>query len=73
MIMLAPKGDILGISWKEFMTRLTLATVGLWWLVFSIPIFRDVPEPPGAQVEGPRINPLKAGFQRLSVTFHHLR
>jgi len=73
MIMLAPKGDILGISWKEFMTRLTFATVGIWWLAFSIPIFRHVPEPPGAWVEGPRINPIKAGFQRLGVTFHHLR
>ena len=73
MIMLAPRGDILGISWKEFMTRLTFATVGLWWLVFSIPIFRHVPEPPGARVEGQRLNPVKAGFQRLGVTFHHLR
>jgi len=73
MIMLAPKGDILGISWKEFMTRLTFATVGVWWLVFSIPIFRHVPEPPGAWVEGPRINPIKAGFQRLGVTFRDLR
>jgi UMF1 family MFS transporter len=73
MIMLAPKGDILGISWKEFMTRLTFATVGIWWLVFSVPIFRHVPEPPGARVEGPRINPIKAGFQRLGVTFRDLR
>jgi UMF1 family MFS transporter len=73
MIMLAPKGDILGISWKEFMARLTFATVGLWWLVFSISLFRHVPEPPGARVEGPRINPVKAGFQRLGVTFHHLK
>jgi UMF1 family MFS transporter len=73
MIMLAPRGDILGISWKEFMTRLTFATVGLWWLVFSIPIFRHVPEPPGARVESQRLNPVKAGFQRLGVTFHHLR
>jgi UMF1 family MFS transporter len=73
MIMLAPKGDILGTSWKEFMTRLTFATVGIWWLVFSIPIFRHVPEPPGAWVEGPRINPIKAGFQRLGVTFRDLR
>ncbi len=26
--------------------KLSLASVGVWWLVFSIPIFRVVPEPP---------------------------
>ena len=26
--------------------RLSLASVGIWWLVFSIPLFRRVPEPP---------------------------
>ncbi len=72
MIMLAPAGEVLGIPWKEFMTRLTFATVGIWWLVFSIPIFRHVPEPPGAAVEGLRINPLKAGFERLRTTFRSL-
>ena len=26
--------------------KLSLASVGVWWLVFSIPLFRTVPEPP---------------------------
>lgn len=72
MIMLAPEGEVLGISWTEFMTRLSFVTVGVWWLVFSIPLFRHVPEPPGAAIEGPRLNPIKAGFARLGKTFHSL-
>ncbi|MDY7039825.1 MAG: MFS transporter [Chloroflexota bacterium] len=72
MIMLAPEGEVMGISWTEFMTRLTFGTVGIWWLVFSIPIFRHVPEPPGSAGEGPRINSLKAGFARLGTTFRSL-
>jgi UMF1 family MFS transporter len=27
-------------------TKLSFASVGVWWLVFSIPLFRRVPEPP---------------------------
>ena len=27
-------------------TRISLASVGLWWLLFSIPLFRRVPVPP---------------------------
>jgi UMF1 family MFS transporter len=72
MIMFAPEGEVMGIPWTEFMTRLTFATVGIWWLIFSIPIFRYVPEPPGAMVAGPRINPLKAGLGRLGTTFRSL-
>ncbi len=33
---------------------LSLASVGVWWLVFSIPLFRSVPEPPGRVEAGER-------------------
>jgi UMF1 family MFS transporter len=73
MIMLAPKqGGFWGVPWSEWMPRLSFFSVGVWWLVFSIPIFRNVHEPAGAVVSGPRINPLKAGFQRLEHTFRDL-
>ncbi|MBN1935188.1 MAG: MFS transporter [Anaerolineae bacterium] len=68
MIMLAPDGEWRGISWTEWMTRFSFFSVGIWWLIFSIPIFRHVPEPPGLAVEGPRINPIKAGMQQLRRT-----
>jgi UMF1 family MFS transporter len=72
MIMLAPAGDLWGVPWAEWMPRFSFFTVGVWWLVFSIPILRNVPEPRGSVDEGPRINPLRAGLQRLRHTFHDL-
>jgi UMF1 family MFS transporter len=73
MIMFAPEGDLWGVPWAEWMPRFSFFSVGVWWFVFSIPIFRNVPEPPGAASEGPRINPVQAGFQRLRFTARHLR
>ncbi len=72
MIMLAPEGELWGVSWAEWMPRFSFFTVGIWWFVFSIPIFRNVTEPPGAAGDGPRIHPLKAGWQRLGHTARHL-
>ena len=55
--------------------RLSLASVGVWWLVFSIPIFRRVPEPPRRLEadESPSANLVKTGFIRLIETFRELR
>jgi MFS transporter, UMF1 family len=51
--------------------RLSFLSVALWWLVFSIPIFRRVPEPPAAvAVHG---HTLSSTFRRLGDTFGHLR
>jgi len=73
MILFAPKqGGFWGVPWSEWMPRLSFFSVGLWWLVFSVPIFRNVREPAGAAISGPRINPLRAGFQRLGHTFRDL-
>ena len=46
--------------------RLSFLSVALWWIVFSIPIFRDVPEPPSA-VE--RV----AGWAAVSASFARIR
>jgi UMF1 family MFS transporter len=56
-------------------TRLSFASVGVWWLVFSIPLFRRVPEParrvePG---ERPGANMFQTGVHRLIETFFELR
>lgn len=72
MIMLAPKGSLWGTPWKEWMSRFSFFSVGIWWVIFSIPLFRNVPEPPGAAGSGPRINPVKAGLQRLRHTFRDI-
>jgi len=72
MIMLAPKGELWGVPWAEWMPRFSFFSVGVWWLVFSIPIFRNVSEPPGAGEGGSTVAVVRAGFQRLGRTFHAL-
>jgi UMF1 family MFS transporter len=72
MILFAPEGELWGVPWGEWMPRFSFFSVGIWWLVFSIPILRNVTEPAGAAVGGPRISPLKAGFGRLQETARDL-
>jgi UMF1 family MFS transporter len=43
--------------------RLSMLSVAVWWAVFSIPLFRRVPEPPAATQE------LKAGDSLFRVSF----
>jgi UMF1 family MFS transporter len=55
--------------------RLAFVSVGVWWVVFSIPLFRRVPEPPRTiePDETPTANPVRVAFQRLSETLRELR
>jgi UMF1 family MFS transporter len=54
-------------------TRVSLAAVGLWWLIFSIPLFMKVPEP--RALAGPDREPvsLGLGLRNLAATFRELR
>jgi MFS transporter, UMF1 family len=55
--------------------RLSLASVGIWWLVFSIPLFRQVPEP-RRRIEADESmtdSLVGTGVRRLIETFHELR
>ena len=54
--------------------RLSFLSVAIWWAVFSIPIFRRVPEPPAATVSlGARENVVTVSFKRLWATFKDIR
>jgi MFS transporter, UMF1 family len=65
---------LFGIPDAAVATRLSLASVGVWWLVFSIPLFRQVPEPARRiePDEKPQGNTLVAGAKRLVETFREL-
>jgi UMF1 family MFS transporter len=53
--------------------QLSFLSVGIWWFIFSTPLFRHVPEPPGVKREIIGENPVKISIQRLSATFHEIR
>ena len=55
--------------------RLSMVSVAVWWLVFSIPVFRRVPEPPRQLEEDEQLgeNPVRVAFVRLLETLHELR
>jgi UMF1 family MFS transporter len=55
--------------------KLTFISVGVWWLIFSIPVLRRVPEPPPMLEADERAheNPMRAAFVRVWETFHEIR
>jgi len=68
MIMFTPD------SQTELMTRLSFLSVAVWWLIFTIPLWKLVPEPKRRILEGEKgINPLQASFGRLGHTFGEIQ
>jgi len=53
--------------------RLSFLSVAVWWVVFSVPLFRRVPEPRGVRVGLAGENPLAVAGRRLSHTFREMR
>jgi MFS transporter, UMF1 family len=55
--------------------KLSFVSVGIWWLVFSIPLLRRVPEPARTLEtdETGRENTVGVAFKRVWETFHELR
>lgn len=52
--------------------RFSFLTVGIWWAVFSVPVFLFVKEPVfGRELAG--IKAVRAGIAQLSNTFHDIR
>jgi len=67
------KPGFFGIPDAEWGARYSFLTVGVWWALFSLPLLKNVPEPPIALIAGESSHPFKASIQRLSMTFHNLR
>ena len=55
--------------------HLSFLSVAIWWVAFSIPLFRHVPEPPRELRAGEDAgqNPIAAGLLRIGDTFRELR
>jgi UMF1 family MFS transporter len=74
-LLMIQKPSLFGIPDTATATRLALASVSVWWVVFSIPLFRRVPEP-AVRIdpdERPGRNALFTGVKRLLGTFRELR
>lgn len=56
-------------------TRYAFLSVAVWWVLFTIPILRRVPEPPRKldPSERERMNPFRVGVTRVLETFSEIR
>jgi len=54
-----------GIAGLDTATRLSFASVGLWWFGFSIPLFRDVPEPSSPRPRAPLPELVRSAVREL--------
>lgn len=74
-LLMIQKPEMFGIPDTGTAVRLSFVSVAIWWLLFSIPIFRDVPEP--KLTKDKATNSLGAAFlesgRQLIQTFHELR
>ena len=70
-----PSGEGLSESEATLPARLAFLSVAVWWALFSIPLFRRVPEPPVRiePDERPGESPVRVAFVRLGETFRELR
>ncbi|MCA2990298.1 MAG: MFS transporter [Gemmatimonas sp.] len=70
-----PAGDDLTPAEATLPARLAFLSVGVWWLLFSIPTLRGVPEPPRRieTDETPTGNSVVVAFSRLRETLGEMR
>lgn len=70
-----PHGDGLTREQATLPVRLAFVSVGLWWLLFSLPLFRRVPEPPRTMEsdESSAMHTVTVAFTRLGETLRELR
>ena len=64
-----------GMADSAAASRWAFLSVAVWWLLFSVPLFRRVPEPPRALAAGEsrKFSPVRGALGRLRVTLRDLR
>jgi UMF1 family MFS transporter len=70
-----PSGDGLTPAEASLPARLSFVAVAIWWVVFALPLFRGVPEPPvrGRTAEEIELGLARAAIRRLGATVRELR
>jgi UMF1 family MFS transporter len=67
---LSPK--TFGLASAGEAVKFSFLSVGIWWALFSVPIFLFVKEPANGQ-STPGVNVVRAGFSQLKETFQEIR
>ncbi|MGD8513403.1 MAG: MFS transporter [Deltaproteobacteria bacterium] len=65
--------DVFGIPDRALSIRLSLASVGIWWGIFAVPLFLWVPEPRSVQNKSGDFSYLRYGFTRFFRTLKCFR
>ena len=71
-ILAATKPEIFGISDSATAVKLSFVSVGIWWMLFSIPLFRFVQERK-SEVKKAHSHDFAAGFRKIQDTLAHIR
>ncbi len=64
--------DLWGLPDTAFAVKASFLSVALWWGMFSVPLFRHVPEPEVSLPAGRTGNPLRGGLARLAETWREV-
>lgn len=70
-----PRGEGLTSAQATLPARLSFLLTAVWWAIFSIPLFRRIPEPPAAPrpAEARLGNAVRDSVRQLGDTLRHLR
>ncbi len=63
----------IGLPDSAAASQISFVSVGIWWIVFSLPLFRRVNEAPGSAKEGTAAAHIKTGARRLKETFGRIK
>lgn len=66
--------DLFGLRDAGVASRVSFLSVAVWWLLFALPLFRRVPEPPvRPAVAADGLGPVRASLRQLKTTLRELR
>jgi MFS transporter, UMF1 family len=71
-VLMATKPEMFGIATKLEAVRLSFITVGVWWVLFTLPAMFFVREQK-AQQPLPMVGAIRAGLRELAGTIRHVR
>lgn len=74
-LLLIMNPGLFGVPEGTLPSRISFVLVAIWWAVFSIPLFRKVPEPPVEVVPGDDLqeSAVRFAIDRITTTFKSLR